>query len=139
MSRTIATAMWGVVWLAVVLSAQKRGTIRLPSTSPTDGPQMFHAYCADCHGRDAKGNGPLVVVLKGTPPDLTTLAKRNGGKFPGKKVSATVRGESSPAAHGSREMPVWGPVFRKMGKEKKGDPELRIKTLTSYLASLQEH
>ena len=119
--------------------AQKRGggELSLPPTSPTSGPQMFQAYCADCHGRDAKGGGPLVAVLKVAPPDLTTLAKRNQGKFPVEHVSRTIGGPSANAAHGSREMPIWGPVFRNMDKGHKGSAEVRIKTLTSYIASLQ--
>ena len=118
--------------------AQKRGgELSLPPTSPTSGSQMFQSYCADCHGRDAKGDGPLVAVLKVAPPDLTILAKRNQGKFPVEQVSRIIRGPSGNAAHGSREMPVWGPVFRNMDKGHKGRAEVRIKTLTSYIASLQ--
>ena len=124
---------------AFLLFAQKRdgGQLSLPATSPTSGSQMFHAYCADCHGHDAKGNGPLVAVLKVVPPDLTTLAQRNQGKFPVEQVSRIIRGPSGNAAHGSREMPIWGPVFRNMDKGHKGGAEVRIKTLTSYIASLQ--
>ena len=129
--------MLAVVWLALAAFAQKRDGIHLAPTPPTSGPQMFQAYCSDCHGHDARGNGPLVAVLKVVPPDLTTLAKRQNGKFPAEEVSATIRGDSGKAAHGSREMPIWGPVFRNMGKGHKGEAEVRIKALTSYLAGLQ--
>ncbi len=139
MRRTMIFVSAGMVSLALIVFAQKRTSIQSPATSATSGSQMFHAYCADCHGRDAKGNGPLLAVLKVAPPDLTTLTKRNGGKFPGKKVSATIQGQSGKPAHGSREMPAWGPIFRKMAKGHDGEPELRIKTLTSYIASLQAH
>jgi len=127
--------------LAVSLAslAQKRETepIPLPRTSPTSGAEMFRAYCADCHRHDAKGNGPLTAVLKVVPPDLTTLARRNNGKFPFDGVHRTIRGESKIAAHGSREMPMWGPVFRTMAKGDQGEAQLRIKTLTKYIESLQ--
>ena len=35
-------------------------------------------------------------------------------------------------------MPIWGPVFRTIGKGHKGEAELRMKTLANFLASLQE-
>jgi mono/diheme cytochrome c family protein len=125
--------------LATLLSGQKRPTpeIRLPSASATSGPQMFRAYCADCHGVDGKGNGPVAAVLKIMPPDLTTLTQRNQGKFPYDRVFKTISGEAKVAPHGTREMPVWGPVFRQMGKGHPGEAQLRLKTLTNYLASLQ--
>ena len=125
--------------LAVLLNAQKRTReeFSLPVTSPTSGEQMFQAYCADCHSRDAKGNGSLAPFLKIAPPNLTTLSKHNHGKFPYNRVYQTIRGESGKSAHGSREMPIWGPVFRDMGKEKKGEAETRMKNLTTYIESLQ--
>ena len=48
------------------------------------GPVEF--YCATCHGRDGKGNGPVAAALKVVPPDLTRLARDNGGAFPRKRV-----------------------------------------------------
>jgi mono/diheme cytochrome c family protein len=98
---------------------------------------MFRAYCADCHGVDGKGNGPVAAVLKIVPPDLTTLTQRNQGKFPYDRVFETISGEAKVAPHGTREMPIWGPVFRQMGKGRREEAQLRLKTLTNYLASLQ--
>lgn len=82
-----------------------------PATSAASGSEMFKAYCASCHGVDGKGNGPAAAALKVMPTDLTSLSKTNGGKFPSAKVGATLRGEADIAAHGSKEMPVWGKVF----------------------------
>jgi mono/diheme cytochrome c family protein len=128
-----------VMFLAAMLPAQKRPTqqIQLPPASPTSGSQMFRAYCADCHGVNGKGNGPVAAVLKIMPPDLTTLTQRNQGTFPYERVFKTISGDASIASHGAREMPIWGPVFRQMEKGRRGDAQLRIKTLTSYVASLQ--
>jgi len=51
--------------------------------------------------------------LKIAPPDLTTLARRNGGTFPRDRVQAFITGsQRTPPAHGSSAMPVWGPTFR---------------------------
>jgi mono/diheme cytochrome c family protein len=59
-------------------------------TSPASGQEMFLAYCATCHGKDAKGNGPAASVLKVAPADLTGLTKKYG-KYPAMRVT-TVSG-----------------------------------------------
>jgi len=44
-----------------------------------EGADLFHAYCATCHGAAGKGDGPMASVLETPLSDLTTIAKRNGG------------------------------------------------------------
>src|SRR3972149_9167430 len=51
-----------------------------------NGRTLFMAYCATCHGADARGNGPVAPALKTQPPDLTLISKRNNGKFPQEQV-----------------------------------------------------
>ena len=51
----------------------------VPVTSARSGKEMFQAYCASCHGADAKGDGPAAAALKSKPANLTELAKNNGG------------------------------------------------------------
>ena len=54
---------------------------------------------------------------------------------------AIIDGRRSVAAHGSREMPVWGAVFE---EERKGQPYpgytglLQSRLLTDYLRSIQQ-
>ena len=36
------------------------------------GATLFQAHCADCHGGDRRGQGPLASGLPVRPPDLTT-------------------------------------------------------------------
>jgi len=100
------------------------------------GPDLFREYCAPCHGADAKGNGPAASALKAKVPDLTLLAKRNGGTFPAAQVRKTVTGDSMVQAHGSREMPVWGPIFHQV-EEDVDRGNVRIDNLVKYLASIQ--
>ncbi len=101
-----------------------------------NGQQLYREYCAVCHGRDGKGNGPAAEALKATPSDLTRLAARKGGKFPAVAVALMIKGEQTVTAHGTREMPVWGPVFRSMsGDEKLG--ELRVNNLVKFIETLQ--
>lgn len=109
-----------------------------PMTSPASGKEMFTSYCASCHGKDAKGDGPAANALKQLPADLTTLAKRNGGKYPADKVTTILRGQTKLMAHGDQEMPVWGPVFWNLSQGHEGQVQMRIANLNKYLESLQE-
>jgi len=108
------------------------------TTSPASGKDMFMSYCASCHGKGAKGDGPAARALNQAPADLTTLAKRNGGKFPADKVTSVLRGQATLMAHGDQEMPVWGPVFWKMSQGHEEQVQMRIANLARYIASLQE-
>jgi len=107
-------------------------------TSPSSGKEMFMSYCASCHGKDAKGNGPAASALKQLPADLTTLVKRNGGKYPTDKVTSILRGQAQLMAHGDQDMPVWGPVFWRMSQGHEQIVQMRIANLNRYLESIQE-
>ncbi len=100
------------------------------------GRDSFDRYCAACHGTSAKGNGPVAPQLKTPPPDLTQLARRNGGTFPANRITAYVSGtDRTLPTHGPAEMPVWGPMFRAFEKDIRAKE--RIKNLVLYLASIQ--
>jgi mono/diheme cytochrome c family protein len=108
-----------------------------PITSPSSGEQMYEAYCASCHGKDGKGNGPAAAAMKVPPTDLTTLAAKNHGEFPSAHVAAVIRGDSLAPAHGDKDMPVWGPVFLAMGQHHTADVQQRIANLVQYLKQIQ--
>jgi mono/diheme cytochrome c family protein len=76
-----------------------------------EGRQVYEAQCAVCHGLDAKGNGPYAASLKVPPADLTTLAEKNGGIFPVERITKVIDGRTEIAAHGPRDMPIWGARF----------------------------
>ncbi len=112
--------------------------VTIKPTSPASGKEMYTSYCAVCHGTDGKGGGPAASALKTPPADLTMLSENNRGKFPDLKVSSILRGTSDlPAAHGSKEMPVWGPLFRSMSGGHEGEVQQRVANLTDYVESLQ--
>jgi mono/diheme cytochrome c family protein len=113
--------------------------VQAATTSPTAGPEMFKQYCASCHGLDARGHGPAVPALKVPPPDLTLLSRNNHGKFPDARVYTAIRGDVVDA-HGSKDMPVWGVLFREMANNSPDDMQVaaRMRTLCLYIESLQQ-
>jgi mono/diheme cytochrome c family protein len=112
---------------------------QFPPTYLPSGEQMFRQFCAACHGADAKGHGPGAYSQKTPPADLTTLAKRHGGKFPYPYVSDVLLFGRGVAAHGSVDMPTWGPLFRYLDRRNEVAVRQRIKNLSDYLATLQEN
>jgi len=106
-------------------------------TSPASGKEMFMAYCASCHGKDAKGDGPAASALKLAPADLTALASKNSGKYPAAKVTSVLTGQANLAAHGNKEMSVWGPIFFRMSQGHESEVQMRIANLNHYIESLQ--
>jgi len=105
------------------------------------GRDLYLRHCTSCHGEDGKGQGPVASSLRTPPADLTQIAQRAGGRFDEAAVLAAIDGKRTVAAHGPREMPVWGAVF---GDELKGQsyPEyvslLQSRALMDYLHTLQE-
>jgi mono/diheme cytochrome c family protein len=102
------------------------------------GPDLFRAHCAACHGLSGKGNGPMAGALKSRVPDLTVLAKNNNGQFPAARVGKIIAGDPASESHGSREMPVWGPIFHQI-EEDRDYGSVRIANLVKYLQSIQQN
>jgi mono/diheme cytochrome c family protein len=137
-SRSIAFLLVSsVVFAGVTVSAQSVKKVSVTPTSVASGDEMFKTYCASCHGTDGKGGGPAAAALTKPPANLTELSKRNGGKFPANKVYGSIKGDTSTAAHGSKDMPVWGSVFQSLSHGDQGQVQLRISNLTAYIETMQ--
>jgi len=115
---TVAT-----VWMPITGYCQTGG----------EGKYWYLNYCASCHGASGKGDGSVAKVLTQKPADLTTLSNSNGGVFPAARVSETIDGRREVAAHGLREMPVWGRGTRVAPVIVRA----RIKAIVDYIATLQ--
>lgn len=121
------------------LAAQNKEIKNVPiSTSDaSSGAAMYKTYCAVCHGTAGKGDGPAASVLKVAPGDLTRLSRNNGGKFPELRVYGILEGTVSLPSHGSREMPMWGDLFKSLQRSDTSNVQLRLRNLTEYVRSIQ--
>ena len=140
---SIATVVLAVTLHFPLMGFEMQGegkslTQEMDRTQFIEGPAVFQAYCAACHGKDARGGGPAAGALKRRPPDLTRMSQRNRGIFPFESVQKIISGKGTGIpAHGSREMPIWGPIFDEISWD--GAPgSYRIYNLTRYIQDLQQ-
>ncbi len=107
----------------------------IKQTPASDAAGMFANYCAPCHGTTGIGNGPAAAALGKAPADLTKISARNGGAFPDVRVKRYIEGLDEVAAHGSRDMPMWGDLFRSLNRD---TAQIRIQALADYLKKMQK-
>ena len=139
MNQTIlCSALFLVVFATSGQGKRPANTVQTEMTDVASGKQTYVEYCAACHGDDAKGRGPAASALRTPPTNLTTLAKEHAGKFPEEYVTEIVRFGKPIQAHGSADMPVWGPIFSARDKFNEVAVRRRIKNLCEYLKTLQE-
>ena len=132
-----------VTWIAAAgvaaaLAGPAQQTAEAPFVSE-GGDALFKTYCASCHGKGGKGDGPISKHLRSAPPDLTLLAARNSGTFDDEKVYRIVDGRRPISGHGGGDMPVWGDAFKQsasVGSE--AAVKARIAALVEHLRSIQE-
>ena len=104
----------------------------------------YEIACMPCHGVEGRGDGPLAHSLKVTPADLTKITKVNRGEFPSKKIAEIIDGRAAVAAHGARDMPVWGDRYRVATEAGENPAEVeararaQITALVRYLEAIQE-
>ncbi|MBX7186840.1 MAG: hypothetical protein K1Y01_16985 [Vicinamibacteria bacterium] len=101
------------------------------------GEVIYMRYCAACHGKTLKGDGPVASGLNKKPIDLTQLAKKNNGVFPMDKVMAMIDGRQSTRMHGTPDMPVWGEIFAMTKGSEAPTAEAAVKRIANYVWSQQ--
>jgi len=133
-------------WIALSVSALGVSLFARPAQSQEItvadvGRGYFQQYCSACHGLEGKGDGAVAAYLKAPPPDLTTIAKRRGGKFPETEVAEIIEARRPLVAHGTRDMPVWGERFGEMAPDSpatQASARGQILVLVAYLRSIQQ-
>jgi mono/diheme cytochrome c family protein len=118
--------LYGVLGLVIAFSPVKMA-VSADLNDNGSGRYTFESMCAICHGADARGNGTFAKQLTAVPPDLTVLAQKNNGILPSSRIYEIIDGGNVIAAHGTREMPIWGLTMTRT----------RILTVLDYLAKIQ--
>ncbi len=133
-------ALSATLWAGSICAAQNSHREKPKSTpliNSIQGPELYKAYCASCHGVGAKGDGVMTASLRVKPSDLTRIAARNGGTFPLMRIESIISGETlPPTGHGSSQMPVWGPIFSHVDRDQDLG-RVRIDNLARYLRDIQ--
>jgi len=121
-----------------MVQAQQPAVKQVPAkpTASVAGKDLFHQYCAVCHGPDGKGGGPAAPAMKSHPTDLSQISRNNGGKFPDDHIMQVLKGEASVTAHGNQAMPIWGTVFSNMSTNLVLT-QSRMHGLVQYIADMQ--
>jgi mono/diheme cytochrome c family protein len=138
MSRAIRLALLTAAAAVLATPAFAQTTIKKQPIQPIadiSGAGSYKAYCSVCHGPSAKGDGPAAKALVKPPSDLTQIAKRSNGKYNPLAVRSHIVGDTAVAAHGTRDMPMWGPVFS--SADGSGATALRVKNLVDYIETIQ--
>ena len=102
--------------------------------------RSYQVFCASCHGLTGHGDGPVQPILAIGVPDLTRISQRNGGRFPTDKIREIIDGRTEYAAHGTRQMPVWGSEFYGTSPNEQAarrEADITIDRLVKYLQTLQ--
>lgn len=136
---TLAGLAAGALGLALVAGAALASD-NAPVYSTAVGKATYATYCASCHGIDLRGSGEIAATLSSKPTDLTRLAEKNDGTFPVERLTQVVDGRVDVAAHGPREMPVWGDLFlwpEGDSPERRAQVDRKIGELLAYIRAQQ--
>jgi mono/diheme cytochrome c family protein len=125
------------LFLAPFLVPSASAAEKLDPAAAAKGKLVYERYCASCHGKEGRGDGPVAAELRTVTTDLTRLAERNGGRFPFEAVVKSVDGRQTVRAHGAPDMPIWGEVFPKTGGTESPSVALAVSRITHYIWSLQ--
>ena len=135
MLRHVLVAIAAVAISATAAAAQtKVEQAPIKQVPASDARAMFDTYCAVCHGKTGVGNGPAASALAKVPADLTKISARNGGTYPEVKVKRYIEGLDEVAAHGSRDMPMWGDLFRSLNRD---TAQIRVQALSDLIKGMQ--
>ncbi len=139
MKKFLLLSACAAFFAATAFAQPSKVTIPVSKTPANNGQDMYVSYCAPCHGVDGRGGGPTAAALIHKPTDLTLLSKNNNGVYPATHVVSILRFGVENAAHGSKLMPVWGPILGRINHSQGSQNErtLRVANLVNYIQTLQ--
>ncbi len=126
-----------------VLACQEQTDRPLAAGPGESGPGriLYLTYCQSCHGIGGRGDGNASASLRTPPADLTRLWERYGTPLERERLAEYIDGRQLFAAHGLREMPVWGNEFFEDAPPGSPTVELAkrrlIEVLADYIETLQ--
>jgi mono/diheme cytochrome c family protein len=122
--------------VAMTAASESSQPQKVDSSAAYQGELTFRTYCSSCHGKQARGDGPLANDLKVQPANLTELSKKNEGEFPYEMVITTIENGRNVRGHGTEDMPAWGDAFE-MTSQNEAEAKAKISQLAHFLWSLQ--
>jgi hypothetical protein len=130
--------------ILAALALQSAASLQANAKDPHLGVIEYELSCMPCHGLSGHGDGPRAKDLRTAPADLTKIAKSNNGEFPTAKIAGVIDGRAIVAAHGPRDMPVWGDRYRVRVEANESDTTIEdralehLSALVEYLKKIQE-
>jgi len=128
--------------LGLVAAGALAGAASGQSAQDELGRQEFMLNCAQCHGLDGTGAGVIARYMNVEPPDLTIIARDNGGELPFEALYGIISGGTATGPHGTQEMPAWGDRFSVEALQLLGfrlSPEERAEYIESRILALIAH
>jgi mono/diheme cytochrome c family protein len=103
------------------------------------GRALYRDHCAVCHGRNGDGKGPMARAMTTPPANLRLLSERYGNPLPTEQIANFIDGRADVAAHGPRDMPIWGSSAweQEPGGSQPGVVTPAIASLVAYIQSIQ--
>jgi len=133
----LPTKSWLAATTLLLASCQTTSSERSVAPYKYSGVRLYQVFCSSCHGLTGRGDGPVEPLFRGGVPDLTHIAKRNGGTFSTARVRSAIDGRAQFLAHGAGNMPVWGFEFNEGGASSRQHSDEMIDRLVAHLESIQ--
>ena len=122
-----------IVSIGLICAAQAALAEPLSKSKDDPGETTYLTYCALCHGVGG-APGMFADALKKAAPDLTEIAKRNGGQFSEERVAQIIR-DGGISGHGTMRLLSWEKYFKADNSSEQVDQIIR--DLTEYLKKHQ--
>lgn len=105
MMSTRATALFAAVWVFAGFGSVLAATNSENAVETGQAHYLF--FCANCHGVNGDGKGPMAELLKIAPADLTLLKQTGGAQSVTERVLRAVDGRHKVGDKENYKMPIF--------------------------------